>query len=357
MRRILAGSGRSMRLDILAFTVLVVCSTLALYINYKNKQVSESLVVSQSQSRQIVLARAGASSIEWFLKTLRSELWSMNKLPALQTHDLTATRIIFKAFIERYLSEPFLAINLMDEKGIILVAENSMQIKAAEGQNFSDRDYFIAAKDPANRDKVQMSDPFLSRAGMTKGKLVVAITTPVYYHDQFKGIILLITELEGFKEQFVDPLRLDSSNEAYIIDSNNRIISAGINNPLNGRSLTDIARSSGLRNIDEFASRLSPMQGQKEGIIETLGDYRGDDQQDLLMAFRRFNVGGREWVLIISSSKANVLSVLSPFIPFDIFSIILIVSSTFLAGIIFIITKNSSNLQGFKKAMREFHSS
>lgn len=357
MRRYFAGPKRLRNFQILALIFLVIVSSAAMFLYYENYEVSEKLVVEQVMNQQLVLSRAAATSIEWFFKSLEFEIEEMNKMPALQSHDLAASQNVFSTFIQKYQSQPFLVIALYDEYAKVLLVENKLGIKSAVGQYFPDREYYKWAKDPNNRGKVQISDPFVSRAGMTNGKMVVTLATPLYNKEQFKGLILIISDLEGFTGEFVDPLRVNGFNQAFIVDHSNTIVGSEINSKLIGRNLKSIASSSGWINSKEFISILDKIQMNNEGTLEWLSAYSDSSSVENLITYRHFSVGDKRWMIVMNTSKEAVRSLLLPFLPFELISLFLIVSCTFLSGIIFIITRNTSRLIGFKSGLHHSKSS
>ncbi|GEM_PF-5460465 len=209
------------------FAVLIlIISTASLLVYLRNREISEKIFFSQVQEKQLVLSKTSANSIELFFNGLKTNVVYISKIETISSLDTKETHVIFKDLITRYKDFPFLTISRLDQNGRLIVTERATGYNEGEGLDYSGRDYYSWAKNPANKDKVSVSNPFIIRSGPSKGKYGIAITTPTYYKNKFTGLVLIGIAMDKFTDVFVAPYRFNSQGDAFIVSREGIVLSS-----------------------------------------------------------------------------------------------------------------------------------
>lgn len=268
----------------LLLVLIVITTGLVAYLRYKDS--IAQIAIDEAQRRQLVLARSGASSIEDFIRNTTYHLKYISRIDAVASLDEKETRSIFNDFINGMKGTPIGGITRIDDKGIMKIVINREGIRLGEGEDFSDREYFSWAKKEENKDKVYISQPFVSRAGVNKGKTIIILVSPTYFENKFTGMVGISVPVENFSENFVKPIAIYKDFETYLL-SNDRVVIAGSSPSLVGVNQTALV------------STLQDIQGKEEGSTVT---------EERILSFHKVNVDGNSWILIVGMPKDLTLS-------------------------------------------------
>lgn len=309
------------------FTILIlIISTTALVIYLRNREISNQIFFGEVQNRELVLSKTGANSIELFFNSLKTNVVYISKIEAISSLDEKETRAIYKDFIGRYKNFPFLTISRLDQNAKLIIAERTTGSTQGEGELYSDREYYSWVKNPANKDKVFISKPFIIRTGPSKGKYGISIATPTYSKNKFTGVASIGVVMDKFADVFVTPYRLNKSGDTFIVDKKGIVISASNPSYVN----TNLAES--------FRQALS----KKEGKMKS-GNY--------IFAFSSIN---DQYLLIVSNTKEDLF--LSSFWPLSNNQknwLIIILVTTVTALAILVVVDHVAHRDGFLKGLSQ----
>lgn len=218
--------------------VVVIFLTIAILFYFKVSERTEKLMVERLKVQGSALASFGSLSISDFLKSRETDLLVLSKLEAIRALKEEEGRQAMESTLSQ-LEEGVVVGGMIriDKEGKALWVVNLMGIREGEGTSFSDRDYFLWAK-KEREGEVFISRPLISRAGVTKGKWILVMATPVFYQEKFNGVIVLSVPLENFIKKYISPLSFSSEVKAFLTEENGRIIAS--NQPeATGQNLKD----------------------------------------------------------------------------------------------------------------------
>lgn len=332
--------------------VFVILGSLALFVYLSHWDISEKIISSESENRQLVLARSAADSMEIFIRYLESHLTTLNKVDSVASLNEKESRPILEEFIDEFADTPLVGIAQFDKSGKAKVIANRSRMRTGEGGDFSDRPYFMWAKDLSNRDKKYLGDPFMSRAGISSGKMVISLATPVYYKDKFNGAIAMIVSFDDFSEKFIQPARIYKFGHVFIFDPEGKIIAG--DNELLGENVLEYARNTKWDGWQDFVSKFEVMKLSKEGKTTWAYKHPTKDTEDTIVAYHKITIGSRELILAICSPKEKVLSGLMGFMmPHSNLLLFVIVASMFVVGLFLIVVEHLSHRDGYLRGFKE----
>lgn len=324
---------------------LVVISSINLVLALRNDQIQRELLLIQTHNRQLVQARSGAQTVKLFLKDLEIQLLTLSQVPDVVLLDEQKTRERFENLIDQAEDTPFIGIGSLDKDGKAKIITNRERMSVGEGTNFSEREYFKWAKDPLNKGKIYITSPFISQAGISKDKNVLALITPVYYNDEFNGIIIFAVLLNDFSDKFIEPLRIYQAGQSVLIQQDGLVI-AGDGKLLN-------------KNIFNYVQNINKnIFSEDEGAINWVFQYPEDGAKEQIVTFKRINIDHQSWTLFIINNKDIINSYLEPLVekyPVSAnsnSSLLVIIFGTLFTGFFFILIAHRSHSQGFKSGMQ-----
>lgn len=332
------------------FTLVAIAIGLVVIIQGKTIQNADNAAVAQIQDRQLIIARAGVSAIELFIKSIKSEILILKKLDAVVSLNEKETRKIFSDFLKQWKDTPVVGIARVDQDGKLFVLANKEGVIGDEGKRFEKEEHLILAENLKDKDRILVSTPFISPAGASRGKFIIIVYAPVYSKDKFAGNLSITILLDKFKKEFIDPVKLRNDTNVFLTDSNGKFIDG--NNKLLAK------------NIDEYVSDIkwagSGDEDQGAGVwkFQYPNDLIGQQQ---IVAFKSISLGNNgnsdSWKLIITNPKDLTLFFLSPILFFQKLGLILAVVFFILGGILFVfmddITLRDGYLKGYKEAIDE----
>lgn len=236
----------------------VLFAIVGLYTYLSAYKYAENLVVQKTLNKQLILAKTGSRAAENLIKNVQSDLasliFSFAKIDEGASIDKELTRTAFATYMQR--SElPVSGIALFDENGKVAILENRLHIQTGEGDDFSQAGFIKWSKNPLNKGKTFVSTPLLGTVGASKGKIILVIAEPLYFGNKFKGTLAIRLRIEDFTKAFVTSLYSDSSEDAFIVNTNGVVI-AGRDTLLN-KNLVDYAKSKKWSQYNNFISQLS----------------------------------------------------------------------------------------------------
>ena len=183
---------------------------------------NEESLVEQMLHRQQVVARAGAQSIEDFLRLVSSSLSTYATNKVVIEAD-AATQEELNKFVKEWLETPVFSVALTDEAGVVVISANR-QGAGQTGDSLVDRDYFQWAKDKSRPGEVFIGKAIFGRFGSVKDKYLVPVAAGVFSQNEFKGVLISTVVLSELTKSYLDPLRISQETRIFLIDSKGSIL-------------------------------------------------------------------------------------------------------------------------------------
>ncbi len=292
----------------------IIFAAAGFYIYLYNYQLSENLLVQKTLSKQEVVAKAGSLAVENLIKSAVTELssfvFTFAKVDENSVINKGATRTAFLDYMSKA-SVPINEIAVYDESGKLLVIENRENLHTGENQNFSDRDFIQWSKDPSNKNKLFISDPYLAKAGASLGKTIIVLAEPIYFGSKFKGTLAIRILVDDFKKAFIDPLVADMDEDSFIIDTSGVLLAGKPN--LQNQNLFVYAQNKKWSQYNDFITNLKVATKQSQTQTSWVFQNPGEDPKILLAGISKIDVPNtdRDLYLVVVSSKDNVTSSLT----------------------------------------------
>lgn len=353
-RRIGRSSRHQIRLIFMVF--IVIAGVFASYISLKTVDNTDKAITEQNQKRLLVLARSGALQIQFFLSALSREIITLNKIDEVSRLSEKETREIFQNYIDQIGNEsPLVALGRLDKKGKLIIAANRERIRTNEGTSLADREYFIWSKEALNKGKVYISKPIVSRAGATKGKMIMTIANPSYYKNEFTGVTYMVVLLDRSIETFIKPLKTNQNSKVFITDSKGVVmIGESEFSALLNKSILDYAKSAQWKGWDNFVYSFNNVLKQEEGIASWDFQYPGGElKKGDIIAFKTLRVGDQEAKLIIVKPKDFMEESIRDVLSLQNKGKLLMILGFTLGGILFVLIDQLGHRDGYLKGYRD----
>ncbi|RLB82714.1 MAG: hypothetical protein DRH17_04950 [Deltaproteobacteria bacterium] len=191
------------------------------YVSYLCHRNFEETVISQTQQQLLTIAKATADRLEEFADALSRELKIIAMEPALQEE--IQNRVMqtgidvcpIKIFYESHKGDVD-AFTALDADGIML--HRHPFIKGRPGTDHSDKPgvaYVIREHKP------YVSEWFYNHSG----EPVISISEPVFYKDQFAGLVRWMISLDTLSKHFVQSTKVGREGFVWILDQRKTILS------------------------------------------------------------------------------------------------------------------------------------
>ncbi|MDO8341411.1 MAG: cache domain-containing protein [Candidatus Woesebacteria bacterium] len=285
-------------------------------IYYLSLKFVEKTLYEQMLHREQIVTRAGSIALKEFFELMGTQVFSFSTRKSIVNVDKD-TQNLLDTFVARYSQYPIGGIVLTDKNGKIIYNANA---EDSHGTNtdLSDRDYFIDLKNNIDKEYV-ISSPLISRFGVSKGKYVLIIASPVINNNKFNGVLLISVIIDEIAKEFLNPLKI---TENTLINLNNE--------------KGDLLYSTRgvLINLDYLKTE-----------DNKVGEWKNISKDGLLIATSSFNYwNGNFWYLSAATPSKDALDFMGPllkinfaFLLIGIFSILIF--SSFLITVIKLIRK------------------
>jgi PAS domain S-box-containing protein len=290
---------------VIGVVVIVIVMALA----YISQREFKEAMVYQTEQQLLTIAKTTARSVEAFV-TLHSEaLQSMARdtllqpekgaavAPSAADRDYSRLELFYQVH-----KKDVDAICLLDGQGMLL--HRSPPLKGSGsggGKNWAERPSVAYV---LKHHKPYVGDVFLNQAGT----LAISLLEPVFYKDQFKGIIERRINLDAISERFIQPVKLGGRGCAWMFDYKDVILSHP-EEAFIGLSIEDVIRKMHLVRGERFHEH-----GLQEHILQDhnyLNRLKLEDSgfglfvncetnEDELVAYKKVAIGDREWSLVVA---------------------------------------------------------
>ena len=337
---------RLLKIFYLLFVFLI--GTFAFFVYLKSQEASEALAISQAKSKQSIIVRSASSAIETFLKQIQYETTILGK-ESMSIQDPIELQKTYQQFIDSFENTPVTGIFRLDKNGKLILIFNVDRDKAGEGEDFSDRPYFIAAQDVDNRNHVFITDPFISRAGTSKGKYILVSSYPLYNKNDFDGLLGIVILLDKLQEIYVLPLRTEKPARSFIVDSQGDVI-VSEDTQLVGTNIFNYGQTKKWDGYERFVQEVrrildgSATEGSSRLTFQYPEDHEPDER---LFTFRQIRAGDTQWTLFVGTKKEFALLITNKLGYGLLFWLITTIIVIFVSGIFFVLITHAAYREGY----------
>ncbi len=298
-------SRRVLLVSMAGLAVIVAVVYLA-YLSHKNY---EDTVVSQTHQQLLMSARSIALGIEEFVAGHRDDLATISKNPIIQEK-------VYKGILVRKPPTDYCpcqdlyeahkdhvdAFTMLDAKGILLRRIPHWEDRI--GSDLSDKPGVAYV---LREHKAHISDVFHNNLG----NVAVSILQPVFYKDEFAGIVRWMIQTDTITKRFIEAAKVGREGYAWMFDSRN-VILAHPREEFVGVSVLDFMRNMHKesfgeatleQHIGEEHDYLNRVRFEEEGYGMFISCITGTDE---LTAYKRVAAGDRNWHLIINLPYSEI---------------------------------------------------
>jgi hypothetical protein len=281
-----------------ATIVLIVFSvTLAGILYWIAGKRAKTALAEQMLYREMVVARAGAKSIESFIELVSDTLLTLDYEIAVAGED---SQVVLSDFIEEWRNTPVASVLLTDEEGVVKFSANKFAEPAVE-DSIAQRKYFSWAKE-AEEDEVFIGEPVLSDFEALKNRYIVTLTTPIRRDGEFKGLVSVGILLSELAETYLEPLKVSENNRIYLVNSGGVILQAPYEKFIGVDYLDHLSHKS-FEGVEEATEQLaeSVEEAQVSRLTLVLPDERSGGLTRFLIAQAPVKLDGSHWTLGVAT--------------------------------------------------------
>lgn len=282
---------------------------------------SISALIEQMLHREQVITRSGAKSIASFI-----DLSSKSLIILANDENLTPDKI--KNFIDKWANTPLTGIILTDSQGQVVTAFSNTE-SLSSGGNIADRDYFQAAMESSPQ-KIIVGKPVISRISGANQNYKIPIATPVFYNNQFNGVLSFSISIPILTNDYLDPLKISDQTDIILLDKQGHIFNS-IHFQIVGQNIFEYVDQNPFLG-DKI---VMPILKEKIGLnsefkldIVIPNPTTGKLTRTLIASAPIFINSNNQWILAITTPVSDALIFISPFI---FKNILLIIFSFFIS--------------------------
>lgn len=275
------------------FFLLLSVAFLLIFFN----KISRDSIVDQVLYRKQVIARAGAKSIESLFKIIGKSTALLSDNP---------TKDNFNNFIDTWEDDDVVGVVAINKEGLVYISSN-IQGDGETGADLSDRNYYIWSK-TAKKGEYKVFEPILSKGGITRGKYVITIVSPIIKNDKFDGAVVSAIQLSDFASTYINNLKLLSSSKLYIVTSEGNIVYSDDEEFL-GKNFMDIFTMDFIGKKTVLSVISSELKKDNETTIRlAIPNFQnGFKLEPYIIAAAPINMNGVMWKVIISVPEKDLL--------------------------------------------------
>ncbi|OGM02181.1 hypothetical protein A2115_01570 [Candidatus Woesebacteria bacterium GWA1_41_8] len=313
---------------------------------------AEVSLAEQILHREQVIARAGARSIENFIKFTGSRLTVFATRSSVTSFDQEILPEALEELVDSWAGTPVVEAVVIDKEGIVRFIKNRKDTGAKEGVVVSDRDYFRWAQ-AASSGEYFVGMPLLPRLGGYEGKSLVPVATPIFdAQEEFGGVLVSGILLDDLVSFYINPLRISDDTQVFLLNPKGVFYSAP-NPKLVGVNIFEYFGKMEFPGKDEFFWQLRLRFEKKgEGKFDVvLPDPSYKKLTRYLMAYAPVSVDDESWALIVSTPIEDALLYFGPFGLTYITSMVIVIFIVIAFSVLLVLvrryTQRDSFLQGF----------
>lgn len=259
------------------FLLLVVLGTVFYFIL---GQGMERIATQQFLKREQTLVRAQVSNLTSFFQTFGDSIAVLAQLKTVTNPGSAIWEI--DTFVKQWRDSGLIGgIILTNKNGTVQFNSSVSGIKDT-GVSMADRDYFLWAKDRSRVGEYFAGQPVVSRAGDTKGQVIVPVASPVFRGKVFAGLVVASVKFQPLVKQYFEMMKISDTTEVFLINNDGRVLYSS-----SGRDLEP-----------EHKKQLDI---NREGVLVS---------KERLVAYSPILLGNQNWlfVLAVPAKEANGVS-------------------------------------------------
>ena len=261
-------------------------------------------ITHQLLRRKQVIARAEASNIASFFQTFGHSVALRAQLPSMERRDATTVRDM-DAFVEQWKGSGLIGgMVFLDKQGIVRFNSNIAGVPDTGGF-LGDRDYFAWASREPEEGGYFVGKPVISRLGVSKGRTIVVVASPVFQQGSFAGVVGSSVELEPLTKHYLELMKVMESTEVYLVDQNGNLLYSSLDPNAVGSNISEFLNTDNLKDI---------LNSPREGNLQTPYPHpKTGKLEEHLIAYAPIELGSQRWLLVMSSPIEDANSILAPF--------------------------------------------
>lgn len=311
----------------LIFVLLVITVGLGLYILYQ--QGIEKIIIEETQKRQELAAKSGSLYIETVIEDIAFNLKQSSLIPDIYNHNPNGHKLLDQV-ISEIKENSVRGLGIIDKNGIMLHVSNRKNTNV-EKTDVSDRAYFIWAKNPINKDRYFVSNPFISKAGITKDEPVIAVSFPIYAQNKFNGTLIGVISLQDFSSNTLSNYSVYKTGDVCITNTNGEIIAS-----------TDPKKKDHVLPTELISEN-------KETIT-----YLEEGSEDQIITIQKLKIADSDYFLIVSNPKKEIVKgYLGSLLNINSVTIIFIIGAALIGAFLTILIEIFAYKNGYESGYRK----
>jgi hypothetical protein len=273
---------------------------------------AKNSLVEQTLYREQLVARSGASDVSSFFDIISRSITIQADNPDVKNLTVGVDNSLH-SYISHWINTPYVSILLLDREGAVRCKVNN-EVLTPICTSLADRKYFIWAE-TAKNGEVFVSEPGISRTGITKGKTIVTVSSPTFdKNGQFSGVLVGGVLLNDLTIQYLDPLKISDKTRVYLFNQDGMVISSPVDSLL-GINYIDYLKGKPFLGAENVAKIFADAMGSgKEGKMDiVLAENSTNKLTRFLVAYSPVEIEGQKWFLAVETPVDDALIFLTPF--------------------------------------------
>jgi C4-dicarboxylate-specific signal transduction histidine kinase len=264
-------------------------------------------VSEKIMDRQELLVRAQKSNIESFFQVFGESVAVLSQLKTITSSSSAIWD--FDVFVEQWRDTGLVdGVVLTDERGILQLNSNIAGTHSA-GVSLADRDYFLWAKNGANKGEYYVGKPVISRLGVSEGRYIIPVAAPVYQENKFKGVLVAAVNLANLTENNLEMLRISTEQlDVFIVGKDGELYYSNTSSEGVGQSVYEMLKTNpfpGSQGLEDNIKRVLN-EGAEGTRAMSFRDPVSGDLELHAVAYSTIKMGDRKWGLIVATPIQNI---------------------------------------------------
>ena len=269
-------------------------------------------VTNQLLAKQKVLTRAEANNVSTFFTVFGESVAVMAQLKSIEARNADAQHNL-DAFVEQWRESNLNGGIITTNKNGVVDIHSSVTGIVDLGEDLSDREYFVWAQD-AQKGEYFVGKPIISRLGATEGELIVAVASPIFNGDEFDGAIAASVKLVPLMQRYLDLMKVADDSQVFLLDEGGELIYTSSDKYSYGANVFDYFAKYPFKGSEVLVEKTkTALAESKEGSLRTsFIDPEDASVKNYLVSYSPVLVGGKKWMLVITSPANEVWELTVP---------------------------------------------
>lgn len=269
---------------------------------------AEKEIIERIKTQELLTARSGALSMGEYFKPKAVSLILLSEMGAIKEGDRGKGEELIRVLMEELRGEPLVDIFWLDKEGQAKWATNLRGERVREEIYLGDRSYFQWAKEQKEPRGIFMSEPLISRGEQRGQESILVMATPVFYQEQFNGVVLMSFSVPELTKKYLTPLIFDPEDYVFTVTTQNGTILSTLREELIGKNIfTMISQNAwSAKEKEDFQKKIQESSEGKEGTFMH-PDYTSVAKAKLITAYAPVMVKNQAWSLWVSVPYEKVV--------------------------------------------------